>query len=78
MKALNLPVDARENHDVWIAIRSKHLDTIPVNIKLMRTPKDQTEATFTVGTSPSDDNALLANRLKKEFEMALSGQRQQP
>jgi hypothetical protein len=76
LKVFNLPVEARENHDVWIAIRSKHLDTIPVNIKLMRTPKDQTDATFTVGTSPSDDNGLLANRLKKEFETALSGQRQ--
>jgi len=78
LKVFNLPVEARENHDVWIAIRSKHLDTIPVNIRLVRTPKDQTEATFTVGTSPGDDNSLLANRLKKEFETALSGQRQQP
>ncbi|HEX7901256.1 MAG TPA: DUF3568 family protein [Planctomycetota bacterium] len=76
LKAFNLPVDARENHDVWIAIRSKHLDAIPVSVKLMRTPKDQTDVTFTVGTSPSDDNTLLANRLKKEFEAALGAPRQ--
>ncbi len=71
LKALKLTVDAREKHDIWMVLRSKHLDTIPVTIKLQRTPKDQTMASFSVGTSPSDDNQLLAARLKKEFEAAL-------
>jgi len=34
LKALNLPVEGREKHDVWIGLRSKHLDTIPVGVKL--------------------------------------------
>ena len=72
LKALNLPVDAREKHDIWMSIRSKQVDMIPVAIKLQRTPKDQTAAMFSVGTSPSDDNQLLAGRLKKEFEAALA------
>jgi hypothetical protein len=75
LKALNLPVEGREKHDVWIGLRSKHLDTIPVGVKLQRTPKDQTQVAFTVGTSPGDDNQVLAARLKKEFEAALGQQK---
>jgi hypothetical protein len=75
LKALNLPVEGREKHDVWIGMRSKHLDTIPVGVKLQRTPKDQTNVAFTVGTARSDDNQILAARLKKEFEAALGQQK---
>ena len=76
LKALNLPVVAQERHDIWVGLRSKHLDTIPVSVKMTRTAKDQTNVAFTVGTSPSDDNQILAARLKKEFEAALGQQRQ--
>lgn len=71
LKALNLPVESREKHDIWSTLRSRHLDTIPVSVKLVRTAQDQTQATFTVGTAPGDDNQLLSARLKKEFEAAL-------
>lgn len=73
LRALNLPVDARDKHDIWTAFRSRHLDTIPVSVRLERTPQDTTKAMFSVGTSESDDNRLLAERLKKEFEAALGG-----
>lgn len=73
LRAFNLPLDAREKHDIWTVIRSRHLDTIPVSIRLERTPQDTTKAMFSVGTAESDDNRLLAERLKKEFEAALGG-----
>jgi hypothetical protein len=78
LKALNLPVDNQEKHDIWCAYRSRHLDTIPVGIKMVRTPKDETQVQFSVGTSASDDNRILAERLKKEFETALGGPKEKP
>lgn len=78
LRALNLPTDAQERYDIWIAYRSRHLDTIPVGIKLVRTPKNETQAQFSVGTSASDDNRILAERLKKEFEAALGRPQGQP
>lgn len=77
LKALNLPADNVERRDIWAAVRSRHLDTIPVGIKMVRTPKDETQVQFSVGTSGSDDNRILAERLKKEFEAALGGGRQE-
>lgn len=78
LKALNLPSDNQERHDIWAAMRSRHMDTIPVGIKLVRTPKDETQAQFSVGTSSSDDNRVLAERLKKEFEAALGAPKDKP
>jgi len=71
-------VDVREKHDIWTAYRSRHLDTIPVSVRMERTHQDTTKVAFSVGTSEGDDNRVLAERLKKEFEAALGGGQPQP
>jgi hypothetical protein len=78
LRTFNLPVDAREKHDIWSVVRSRHLDTIPVSVRMERTHQDTTKVQFSVGTASSDDNRLLVERLKKEFETSLGGAGQEP
>lgn len=70
--ALKLPGARRELHDTWARVDTAHLDSIPVQIRMERTRKDQTFVVFTVGTGASDDNRTLAARLKTEFERHLT------
>jgi hypothetical protein len=62
----------REVHDTWARVDTEHMDSIPVQIRMERTRKDQTFVVFTVGTGASDDNRTLAGRLKAEFERHLN------
>jgi hypothetical protein len=70
--ALRLAAPRREVHDTWARLDTAHLDSIPVQIRMDRTKKDQTFVVFTVGTGASDDNRTLAMRLKSEFERQLN------
>jgi hypothetical protein len=70
--AMKLAAPRRETHDTWARVDSQHLDSIPVQIRMDRTRKDQTFVAFTVGTGASDDNRTLALRLKAEFERHLN------
>jgi len=72
LTALKLPAARREVHDTWARLDIQHLDSIPVQIRMDRTKKDQTFVVFTVGTGASDDNRTLASRLKAEFDRQLS------
>jgi hypothetical protein len=72
LAALKLPAARREVHDTWARLETQHLDSIPVQIRMDRTRKDQTFVVFTVGTGASDDNRTLASRLKSEFERQLN------
>ena len=74
LSALKLPGARREVHDTWARLETQHLDSIPVQIRMDRTRKDQTFVVFTVGTGASDDNRTLALRLKSEFERQLSSE----
>jgi hypothetical protein len=75
-QALNLKVEHREQRDIWASLRTRAMGTIPVQILMQRTPKDQTEVTFGVGTSRGTDNEAIAERLKQEFEAALKQEAQ--
>lgn len=72
---LKLGAPRREVHDTWARVDSSQLDTIPVQIRMERTKKDQTFVVFTVGTGASDDNRTLAAKLKTQFEQALENGR---
>jgi hypothetical protein len=69
---LKFAVPRRELHDTWARLDTAQLDSIPIQIRLDRTRKDQTFVVFTVGTGVSDDNRTLALRLKSEFERQLT------
>ncbi|HVR84232.1 MAG TPA: hypothetical protein VMU54_07975 [Planctomycetota bacterium] len=69
--ALRLAAPRRELHDTWARLETAQLDSIPIQIRLDRTRRDQTFVVFTVGTGASDDNRTLALRLKAEFERQL-------
>jgi len=69
---LKLAAPRREVHDTWARVDSQHLESIPIQIRMDRTRKDQTFVVFTVGTGASDDNRTLATKLKAEFERHLN------
>jgi hypothetical protein len=71
LAALKLPGARREVHDTWARLDTQHLDSIPVQIRMERTRKDQTFVVFMAGTSATDDNRTLALRLKAEFDRRL-------
>lgn len=72
MRDLKLPAPRREMHDTWARVDSQYLDSIPVQIRMERTRKDQTLVVFLAGTSASEDNRSAATKLKTEFEKHLS------
>ena len=72
LAALKMDANVRpERHDVWAKLETRHADAFPVEIRMERTDRDLTRVTFMVGTGPADDNRLLAQRLKTEFERQL-------
>ncbi len=71
MESLKITGIRAETHDTWSRVDGRYADAIPARIGTERTPKDQTQVTFTAGTSASDDNHVLASRLKAEFERFL-------
>jgi hypothetical protein len=72
---LKMTAPRREIHDTWARVDTNHMDSIPVQIRMERTRKDQTFVVFTVGTGASDDNRTLAGRLKAQFEQSLDTER---
>jgi len=72
LAALKLPAARRESHDTWARLDTQQLESIPVQIRMDRTKKDQTYVVFTIGTGASDDNRTQASRLKTEFERQLN------